>query len=92
MTAQRYPAPVRDSDLTTLAHALRLEEEHEAGIFPSGPGQASHFRRLVRLGHLAFEDYGQDIDGEHEREVPIYRLTDTGREIALAEARGEIQP
>lgn len=72
-----------DGDLSTLYRALDMEERFEAlGIWPDGIGQFSHFRRLVRMGLLVFADWGCDIDGTTDREVPIFSLTEEGRCIA----------
>lgn len=66
-------------DLSTLSRALTLKDRFDdAGIFPIGAGQTAHFKRLCRLGLLEFDEYGRDIDGEVERDVPIYRLTEAG--------------
>lgn len=75
-----------EDDLGTLQRAADLRRRFNAGIFPSTIGQRSHFRKLVRLGLLEFDDWGRDIDGEVERDVEIYKLTDAG-EAAIAQGR-----
>jgi hypothetical protein len=73
-------------DLGTLQRAADLRRRFDAGIFPSTIGQRSHFRRLVRLGLLEFDDWGRDMDGRVERDVMIYKLTERGNEaVAMAE-------
>jgi len=75
-----------EDDLSTLQRAAALRRRFDAGLFPSTIGQWSHFRRLVRLGLLEFDDWGRDMDCEVERDVMIYKLTERGSE---ALARGE---
>lgn len=72
------PPRLTAEDLGTLERASELRSRHDAGIFPRGPGQHRHFARLVRLGMLEFQDWGRDVDGEVERDVMVYRLTDVG--------------
>lgn len=73
-----------NSDNSTLDRALDLEVRFGSGIFPRGAPQTSHFRKLCRYGMLEFTgDYGHDIDGEVDDEVPIYKLTEAGREYAM---------
>lgn len=73
------------ADWSTLARALDLEERFQAGVFPVGGAQTAHFEKLCRFGMLeATGKYGRDIDGEVERDVPLYRLTDQGREWVRA--------
>jgi hypothetical protein len=73
-------------DLGTLQRAADLRRRFDAGIFPSTIGQWSHFRKLVRLGLLEFDDWGRDMDGGVERDVMIYKLTERGSEaVAVAE-------
>lgn len=75
-----------ERDVSTLSRAEDLQRRFDAGIFPIGPGGYRHFARLVRLGLLAFDGWGRDIDGEVERDVPVYRLTESGREALATEA------
>jgi len=65
-----------------LTRALDLETRFDAGIFADDAGSWSRMRALERRGLLRFIDYGMDIDGEHDRELPIWRLTDAGRDLA----------
>ena len=74
-------------DLGTLERAADLRHRFDAGIFPSTIGQRSHFRKLVRLGLLAFDDWGRDIDCEIERDVMIYKLTERGAGAVSAAER-----
>jgi hypothetical protein len=76
-------------DVRTLAFAPRVEQRHGEGIFPRNGGQTSHFDKLCRFGMLEFTgEWGHDMDGEVERDVPIYRLTEQGRTwIRAQEAR-----
>lgn len=67
-----------DKDRSTLSRALTLRTRFKAGIFPIGAGGHRHFAKLERLGLLAFDGYGRDIDGEVERDVACYQLTDAG--------------
>lgn len=71
---------LREADRRTLSRALDLEARFDAGIFPRGPGQHSHFRRLERLGLLEFKGWGRDIDLEVEDDVRLFRLTKAGRD------------
>lgn len=79
-----------EQDVRTLARALDLERRFEAGIFPRDGAQTSHFRKLERFGMLEFTgEWGRDIDGEVERDVPCYKLTEQGRTwIVQHEAAG----
>lgn len=73
------------ADNSTLDWAFDLETRFNAGIFPRGAGQASHYKKLCRLGMLEFTgECGNDIDGEVDGELPIYKLTDAGRAYAKA--------
>lgn len=74
---------LRDGDIGTLQRAEDLHRRFDAGIGPRRGGQFAHYRRMVRLGLLAFEAWGRDVDGEVERDVMVYRLTELGR-LALA--------
>lgn len=67
-----------DDDRATLQRAADLRRRFDAGIFPSTTGQRSHFAKLVRRGLLKFDAWGRDIDGEIERDVEIYQLTEQG--------------
>lgn len=78
----------RADDRATLRRAVDLDRAFGAGIFPSGGGSHAHFKKLERLGFLVFDDWGRDIDGEVERDVMVYRLTDAGR--AAAETDGSM--
>lgn len=71
-----------DKDHSTLEHAAYLRRKFDAGIFPTGAGQHSHFRRLARLGLLVFDGWGRDIDGEVEQDVMLYKLTEAGEQAA----------
>jgi len=67
-------------DIATLAFALNMDQRFQAGIFPRDGGQASHYKRLERFGMLEFNgEFGRDLDGEVERDVPLYQLTAQGR-------------
>jgi hypothetical protein len=78
-----------EADICTLARALQLEERFDAGIFPRGGAQTSQYRKLCRYGMLRFSgEYGHDLDGEVEGELPIYVLTDVGREWIKERAEG----
>lgn len=70
--------------LGCLDRALDLERRFGAGLFPVGPGQTKQIHRLRDLGLLEFWDFGYDIDGEVEGDVPIFRLTEAGRQAAEA--------
>jgi hypothetical protein len=63
---------------------LLSENDLDTGIFPSSIGLYSHFRKLERLGLLVFDGHGRDIDGMHDRDVPIYQLTEDARAILAA--------
>lgn len=77
MTPQTEPT---EQDISTLARALDVERRFQAGIFPDGAAGTSHFRKLERFGMLEFTgEYGRDLDGEVERDVPLYKLTEQGR-------------
>lgn len=76
-----------EDDLGTLQRAATVHRRFDAGIFPSTIGQWSHFRRLVRLGLLEFDDWGRDMDSEVERDVMIYKLTERGKEAVATAAR-----
>ncbi len=73
-----------DSDIGTLQRAADLRARFDAGIFPSGIGQRSHFAKLVRLGLIEFDDWGRDIYGEVENDVKIYKLTAAGELAATS--------
>jgi hypothetical protein len=75
--------PDADADISTLQRALDLRNRFDAGIFPTGIGQRSHFGKLVRRGLLEFDAWGRDIDGLVERDVEIYKLTPAGKAAAL---------
>lgn len=77
---------LRESDIGTLMRAEDLHRRFDAGIGPRFGGQFAHYRKMERLGLLAFEGWGSDIDGEAERDVKVYQLTELGR-LALAEIR-----
>lgn len=81
-----------EGDIRTLAYALDMEERFRAGIFPRDGSQTAHFRKLCGFGMLeATGEYGRDIDGEVERDVPLYRLTEQGRTwIREREAKAEV--
>jgi hypothetical protein len=69
-----------EADIRTLARALDLEERFDSGIFPRGGAQTSQYRKLCRYGMLRFSgEYGRDLDGEVEDDVPIFKLTEQGR-------------
>lgn len=69
-----------EEDASTLARALRLENDFGSGIFPRGGAQWSHFRRLERFGMLWFTgEVGRDLDGEVDDDVWIFELTHAGR-------------
>lgn len=82
MTTKEARESVTSATWRTLARALDLEDRFQAGIFPSGSGQWQHFRRLVAAGLLAEEGYGNDIDGDIDQEVLVFRLTPEGRSLA----------
>jgi hypothetical protein len=67
------------SDHRTLARAVEMHRRFAAGIFPKGSGQYRHFAKLERLGLIRFDNWGRDIDGESEGDVPVYQITDAGR-------------
>lgn len=73
------PLDLREGDVGTLRRADELRRRFDAGICSRDGGQRSHFRRMERLGLLQFDDWGRDMDGEVERDVPIYQLTELGR-------------
>jgi hypothetical protein len=73
---------ITQSDHSTLARALVLKLQHGAGIFPAGSGQTRQFKKLEAAGWLRFDNYGFDMDGEVEREVPVYQLTERGEMLA----------
>lgn len=73
--------PLSRRDLDTMEYAARIDERFGAGIFPRGAGQRAHFRRLVRLGMIALDSRGRDVNGEVEHDVTICRLTSEGRKI-----------
>lgn len=73
-----------DEQRSTLSRAETLERRFDSGIFPTGSGQHAHFRKLERMGLLAFDGWGRDIDGEVERDVACFRLTDAGRAALLS--------
>lgn len=67
------------ADISTLARALDLERRFGAGNFPRGGPQTAHFRKLCRFGMLEFTgEWGFDIDGEVDGDVPIYQLARSG--------------
>jgi hypothetical protein len=69
-----------EEDASTLARALRLERDFNAGIFPRGGAQWAHFRRLARYGMLRFTgEVGRDIDSEIDDDVWNFELTAEGR-------------
>jgi hypothetical protein len=70
-------------DIGTLQRAAYLHSRFDAGIGPRVGGQFAHYRRMERLGLLTFDGWGRDIDGEVERDVLVYQLTELGR-LALA--------
>lgn len=70
----------KQNDLDTLRRAADLRRHFDAGIFPTGSGQHSHFERLCRMGWLRFVGWGRDIDNEVERDVMIYDITNAGLE------------
>ncbi len=73
-------ADLTEDDLSTMARALDLEVRFEAGIFPRGGAQHSHFKRLCRIGALyCTGEFGRDIDLEVDDDVLLYRLTPEGR-------------
>lgn len=72
-----------ENDIGTLQHAEYLNSRFDAGIGPRIGGQFAHYRRMERLGLLTFDGWGRDIDGEVERDVLVYQLTELGR-LALS--------
>ncbi len=64
-----------DADISTLSRAQTLRDRFEAGIFPTGAGQHRHFRKLEKRGLLAFDGWGNDIDGMRDGDVLVYQLT-----------------
>lgn len=75
-----------EADISTLSRAQTLRDRFESGIFPTGSGQHRHFAKLERLGLLAFDGYGRDIDGMRDGDVAVYQLTDAAlRELAQRE-------
>jgi DNA-binding PadR family transcriptional regulator len=67
------------TDVNTLDHAAFLERKFEAGIYPRAGGQHRQFRKLEKAGYLVAEGWGRDMDGDIERDVLVYRLTELGR-------------
>ena len=88
VAASTPPPDLSEDDLGTLQHPADLRHRFDAGIFPSTLGQWSHFRKLARLGLLEFDNWGWDIDGEVDRDVMIYKLTERGAVAAAARSRG----
>lgn len=74
------------ADVDTLTRAAELERRFQSGIFPVGGGGKRHFDKLERLGLIRLDGWGRDIDGQIDRDVAVYRLTERGK-FALAEAR-----
>ena len=70
-----------DHDHATLSRAADLRKRFDAGIFPSTVGDRSHFKKLERWGLLEFDMWGRDLDGEVERDVEIYKLTEAGNDV-----------
>lgn len=61
-----------------LERALDLQERFDAGIFPTGSSQHQMVMRLEGKGLLRFDGWGRDMDGDGDRSVPIWRLTEKG--------------
>jgi hypothetical protein len=71
-----------ENDLNTLGRAHYLKHQHGAYIYPTGPGQFSHFRRLCKVGWLKdTRSYGHDIDGRRDADVRLFELTHDGEQI-----------
>lgn len=66
---------ITDRDDSTLRWAESLRRRFQSGIFWTGSGGMAHFAKLERMGLLEFVGYGRDIDGEIDRDVPVYNLT-----------------
>ena len=76
-----------DAQTSTLARAVSLQDEHGCdGVFPRGSAQMLMFSRLEDFWLLKFVGFGGNVDGDTDREVPIYEITDAGR-AALERAR-----
>jgi hypothetical protein len=73
-----------EHDIGTLRRAEDLRRRFDAGIGPRVGGQFSHFRRMERLGLLEFDGWGRDVDGEVDRDVLVYQLTELGRQVLSA--------
>ena len=68
-----------DIDIDVLHRCQSLQDRHGAcGIFPRG-AQHRQFKRMEREGLLKFVDWGVDIDGDDDKERPIYEITMAGR-------------
>jgi hypothetical protein len=70
-----------EGHINVLARAAWLERLHNAGVFPRGSAQYRQFAYLERRGFLVCDGWGRDIDGQVERDVKNYRLTDAGRSV-----------
>jgi hypothetical protein len=79
---------ITHSDLSTLRRAAYLHRAFDCGIGPRRGGQFAHYRKMERIGLLAFDGWGRDIDGECERDVLVYQLTDKGRSVLAATGDG----
>lgn len=71
----------RQADM--LWRALDLTQHGACGVYPVG-SQFATVRALERRGLLRFAGYGIDIDGGRDDDVPIWEITDKGRD-ALGE-------
>lgn len=68
--------------VSMLETALEYDNPpRSVGCFPDGPGQWSTVRALIRRGLLESVGTGRDVNGEHEDDVWIFRLTSAGRGV-----------
>lgn len=69
---------VTDPQLLLLARAYELKRYHGAcGVYPK-PGQTKSLVALERLGLARYAGEGRCIDGETDRDVRIWEITDAG--------------
>ena len=82
MIAKKEPEQITEAQRRILARMLELERRfYESGYFPQG-GQYKSMKILEDKKLVTFVGYGRDIDGLIEKDVPVWKLTVSGRKLA----------
>lgn len=77
--------PAQHSMLTSTFRCIHMPElRGRPSVFPRGAWQHASIRALERKGFIEFFDWGCDIDGEVEQDVPLYRPTEDGIAYLIA--------